>query len=252
MENGLYVATSGLLMQEARMVAISNNLANVNTVGFKRDLTVFSEYRNPDRRIPQNWIQKTSYNKTINAAVKLDENTNNQSVGPLKGTNNTFDLALEEENSFFAIDTPWGLRFTRNGEFTLNDAGELVTQDGFNVLDTTGANITVPNDEEKPIITKDGVLYIGGVQITQIDVAYFSEPEKLQKVGRNLYAAVGVLPEEPPRGVVRQGYLEMSNVSPVLEMMRMIDAMRGFEMYQKMVQTYDGLNDKTANEIARA
>jgi flagellar basal-body rod protein FlgG len=252
MKNGLYVATSGLLMQDARVVAISNNLANANTVGFKRDLTVFSEYKNIDRRIPQNWIQKTSYNKAINAAVKLDENTNNQSVGPLKSTGNTFDLALEGENSFFAIDTPWGLRFTRNGEFTLNDMGELVNQDGFNVLDANGANITIPNNTEKPTITKSGNIYIGDVQISQIDVAYFSEPEKLQKVGRNLYAAIGVLPEEPSQEVVRQGYVELSNVSPVLEMVRMIDAMRGFEMYQKMVQTYDGLNDKTANEIARA
>jgi flagellar basal-body rod protein FlgG len=252
MQNGLYVAASGLLMQEARVSAISNNLANINTAGYKRDLPVFSEYRPIDRRVPQNWIQKTLYNKTINSSVKLDEISVNQTSGPLKETGNKFDLALDNPNHFFAVETPWGIRYTRDGEFTLNDRGELVTQDGFNLLDrATGAPIVIPDGTDTPNITPDGIVNINNAPVAQIDIAAFTETEKLQKVGRNLFTAVGILPEEPAGLKVSQGFVEMSNASPILEMVRMVEALRGFEMYQKMVQTYDSLNDKAANEIAR-
>jgi flagellar basal-body rod protein FlgG len=253
MLNGLYVATSGLLMQEARVGAISNNLANINTAGYKRDLPVFSEYRPIDKRIPQNWIQKSLYNKTINSSVKLDEISVNHLTGPLKETGNKFDLALDNANQFFAVETPWGIRYTRDGEFTLNSQGELVTQDGFNLLDrATGAPLIIPPNAEDINITPDGTIYINNNNpIGEIDIAAFTETGKLQKTGRNLFTAVGILPEIPENIKVSQGFVEMSNSSPILEMVRMVEALRGFEMYQKVVQTYDSLNDKAANEIAR-
>ncbi|MDR2104346.1 MAG: flagellar basal-body rod protein FlgF [Deferribacteraceae bacterium] len=252
MQNGLYVAASGLLMQEARVSAISNNLANINTAGYKRDLPVFSEYRPIDRRMPQNLIQKSLYNKTINSSVKLDEISVNQTAGPLKETGNKFDLALENPKQFFAVETPWGIRYTRDGEFTLNAEGQLVTHDGFYLLDrATGAPIVVPANAGQPNITPDGAIYVNNAPIGEIDIAAFTETEKLQKVGRNLFSAVGILPEIPENIKLSQGFVEMSNVNPILEMVRMVDALRGFEMYQKMVQTYDSLNDKAANDIAR-
>jgi flagellar basal-body rod protein FlgG len=252
MQNGLYVAVSGLLMQEARVAAISNNLANINTAGYKRDLPVFSEYRPVDRRVPQNIIQKTLYNKTINSSVKLDEISVNQTAGPLKATGNKFDLALDNAKQFFAVETPWGIRYTRDGEFTLNNQGELVTQDGFYLLDrATGAPLIIPQNAETINVTPDGTIYANNAPVGEIDIAAFTETEKLQKVGRNLFTAVGILPEEPENIKVSQGFVEMSNASPILEMVRMVEALRGFEMYQKMVQTYDSLNDKAANDIAR-
>jgi len=252
MQNGLYVATSGLLMQQRRLDVISNNVANVNTNGFKRELTVFSDYRPVDKRYPQNGIQKTLYNKTINSSVKLDDINTDFEMGHFKQTENSFDVALQDIKNFFAVDTPWGIRYTRDGEFTMNSNGELVTRDGFNLPDrNTGAPIVIPPDHRRMDITNDGVVYIDNAPIGQIDVVRFEEPEYLQKVGRNLYTAVSVLPDVPLNATVTQGYVETSNVDPIMEMVRMIDAMRGFELYQKVVHTYDSMNEQAANAIAK-
>lgn len=251
MQNGLYVATSGLLMQEERLNVISNNLANVNTTGFKKELALFSDYRPVDKRFPQNYIQKSYYNRTINSSVKLDDITTDFVHGPFKSTDNTFDLAIEDENNFFTVETPFGVRFTKDGSFTLNSQGELVTHDGFNVLDTAGNPIIIPQGAQSVEFLRDGNILIDGAQVATLSVARFEDLEYLQKIGRNLYAAVDTLPQVPDFAGVRQGFLEMSNVEPVMEMVRMIEALRGFEMYQKAVHTYDSMNEKAANDIAR-
>ncbi len=252
MQNGLYVATSGLLMQQQRLDIISNNVANINTNGFKKELAIFSDYRPVDNRYPQNWIQKTLYNRTINSSVKLDDVTTDFEMGHFKQTGNSFDLALQDTKNFFAVDTPWGVRYTRDGEFTMNSNGELVTRDGFNLLDrNTGAPIVIPPDNRYMDITSDGTVHINNAPIAQIDVAHFDEPEYLQKVGRNLYTAVDTLPTVPENATVTQGYVESSNVDPIMEMVRMIDAIRGFELYQKVVHTYDSMNEQAATAIAK-
>jgi len=117
MLNGLYVATSGLVAQENRVNLISNNLSNINTTGYKKDKSVFTMYLPQDKRYPQNIIRDTVYNKSINSVVRLDDIYSDFQIGTLKETGNTFDLALENENAFFVLDTPFGLRFTRDGNF---------------------------------------------------------------------------------------------------------------------------------------
>lgn len=252
MMNGLYVATSGLLMQEKRVNTISNNIANVNTNGFKKDLAVFSDYRPNNKNFPQHWIQKTLYNKTINASVELDDIYTDHEQGHFVKTGNVFDMALQDDNNFFAVETPWGIRYTRDGEFTLNSDGELVTRNGFNLLDrNTGAPLLIPPGTQQLYITQTGDVLADNANIGQIDVAHFTDLEYLQKTGNNLYAAVDILPQLPDNPSVLQGFVESSNVNPIDEMVQMIDAMRGFEMYQKMIQTYDGLNEQAANNIAR-
>ena len=186
MQNGLYVATSGLLMQERRVDAISNNLSNVNTNGFKKDLALFSDYRPVDKRFPQNWIQKSLYNKTINSSVKLDDIYTSHEPGHFRKTDNNFDLALQDNNCFFAIETPWGIRYTRNGEFTLNSNGELVTRDGFNVLDAnTGSPKDLPENMGFVSITKEGNILADDTVVGQSAVAWFKDLDYLQKVGHN-------------------------------------------------------------------
>ncbi len=146
MQNGLYTATSGLLMQQNRVDSISNNLANMNTNGYKRDRAVFSVYRPEDKRYPQNFIRESHYNKTINTAVLLHENSANFEMGHIKETGNKFDFAIQQDNAFFAIDTPWGIRYTKDGAFTINDNGELVTAEGYRVMSRNAegtANIVV-------------------------------------------------------------------------------------------------------------
>jgi flagellar basal-body rod protein FlgG len=205
-----------------------------------------------DKRWPQNAIQKTLYNRTINSSVKLDDNPTDFEIGHMKLTDNKFDLALQDPKAFFAVETPWGIRYTRDGEFTLNSDGEIVSQQGYNLIDQgTGAPITMPQGQDAPQILPDGTVFVGGANIGQIEMAQFTEPEYLEKVGHNLFAAVGVLPELPENPGLVQGFVESSNVDPIMEMVRMVEALRGFEMYQKVVHTYDSLNEQAANNIGR-
>ena len=252
MVNGLYVSTSGLLMQQSRLDTISNNLANMNTNAFKKDMAVFSVYRPKDDRYPQNYIRESHYNKTINTAVMLDDIVTNHTNGQIKQTNNKYDFALTKENAFFAIDTPWGIRYTRDGAFTRNSDGNLVTQDGYPVMSRNAqgtANINVPQNARFET-DANGNIYINGVQAEQLLIVEFDNLENLQKVGRNQYAAVDVEPVELDNAGLKQGFVEGSNVNPISEMVQMIEASRGYELYSKAVQTFDELESQAATKIS--
>ncbi|MDE7170120.1 MAG: flagellar basal-body rod protein FlgF [Mucispirillum sp.] len=253
MQNGLYVATSGMLMQQNRVDTISNNLANMNNNGFKRDRAVFSVFRPDDKRYPQNFIRETHYNKTINTAVLLHENSANFEMGPIKETGNTFDFAIKQENAFFAIDTPWGIRYTRDGAFTLNENGELVTAEGYHVMSRNAqgtANIVIDQNARFEV-DKTGTIYANGIAGDRLMIVEFDKNDlrQLQKVGRNQFAAVDIEPMDADNAGVRQGYVEGANVDPIAEMVRMIDASRGYEMYAKVVQTHDEISQKAASQI---
>lgn len=251
MQNGLYTATSGLLMQQNRVDSISNNLANMNTNGYKRDRAVFSVYRPEDNRYPQNYIRESHYNKTINTAVLLHENSANFEMGPLKETGNKFDFAIQQDNAFFAIDTPWGIRYTRDGAFTINDNGELVTAEGFKVMSRNAqgtANIVVDQNARFEV-DKTGTIYANGIAGDQLMIVEFDDVRQLQKVGRNQFATVDIEPVDAENAGIRQGYVEGANVDPIAEMVRMIEASRGYEMYAKVVQTHDEISQKAASQI---
>ncbi len=252
MLNGLYVSTSGLLMQQSRLDTISNNLANMNTNAFKKDMAVFSVYRPKDERYPQNFIRETSYNKTINTAVMLDDIATDHQIGHITKTDNRLDFALEQENAFFAVDTPWGIRYTRDGAFTRNADGDLVTQEGYPVMSRNAqgtANINIPQNVRFEA-DETGTLYTDGIPGEQLMIVEFDDIEKLQKVGRNHYAAVDIEPVEAENAGVRQGYLEGSNVNPLAEMVQMVEASRGYEMYSKAVQTFDEIEGQAATKIS--
>ncbi len=254
MLNGLYSSTSGLLMQQHRMDNIANNLANVNTTAYKKDTPVFTLYRPEfDQRYPQNLIKESLYNETINSVVQLDDITTNYERGHFKETGNTFDLALENPNAFFAIETPWGVRYTRSGEFTINEEGTLVTQDGFPLVSANNPgeeNITIPQGGEDINMTTDGTIFANNVAIDALLVVEFADLANLQKVGRNQYTAVGTEGAITANGGVRQGTLEASNVNAIGEMVKMIDASRGYEMYAKVVQTHDEIMQQSNSKIA--
>ncbi len=253
MLNGLYSSTSGLLMQQQRLDTISNNLANVNTAAYKKDTSVFTLYRPEfDQRYPQNYIKESLYNETINSVVQLDDVVTNFERGHFKQTSNTFDVALENPNAFIAIETPWGVRYTRSGEFTLNNEGELVTQDGFNVMSANNPgteNIVIPQGQDIQM-TIDGAIHADNVAVDAIMIVEFDEVANLQKVGRNQYTAVGTEGVQTANGGVRQGFIEASNVNAIGEMVKMIDASRGYEMYSKVVQTHDDTMQQSNSRIA--
>ena len=254
MLNALYVATGGMLMQTSRMDLISENLANVTTAGYKKDRPAFTSYLPQDSQpYPQNFIRQSLYNKTINASVKLDEVKTDFSEGSIHQTGKHLDFAIGKKNVFFAVATPFGVRFTRDGNFTLNENKELVTQDGFKVLSSNldsinGINI---NPEDEVYVTEDGEIMVNGNLETSIFLGEFKNPNILQKIGRNLYAAIGEMPEAAESPRLKQGFIEGSNVNAVQEMVKMIDASRAFETYQKVIQSIDEINSKSANEIGR-
>jgi flagellar basal-body rod protein FlgG len=253
MLNGLYVATSGLVAQENRVNLISNNLANINTTGYKKDKSVFTMYLPQDKRYPQNIIRDTVYNKSINSVVRLDDIYSDFQIGTIKETGNTFDLALENEKAFFVLDTPFGLRFTRDGNFSINQDGILVNKDGFRVLPvnyTENQEIQIPRDAQVTF-SENGEILIDNLLQNQLYIVTFNDLHNLQKMGRNMYQAKEMLPEEADNPGLKQGFLETSNINPVNEMVEMIEALRSFESYQKAIQLLDGVNDLAANRLGR-
>lgn len=253
MLNGLYVATSGLMMQNRRVENIANNLANVNTTGFKKDVPVFTEYFPTEKEFPQNFIRTTDYNKAMNSTVKLSEVKTDFSIGYLHETGNKLDFALTDPDTFFVVDTPFGIRYTRDGSFTVNENNELVTAEGYPVLSN------IDDDNPQPIIlpdnytvTETGVILVDGEAQDQLGIAYVENTDNLQKVGHNLYAAVDTIPQQAENPGVTAGYVEGSNVNSVLEMVRMIDAMRGFETYQKVIQSIDSINGTVINTVGKS
>jgi flagellar basal-body rod protein FlgG len=232
---------------------ISNNLANASTNGYKKETPTFSLYKpKVDGGYPETVIRNSTYNKTINSTVKLENIYTDFSVGSIRETGNELDLALESKNTFFVVDTPYGIRFTRDGNFEIDNEGFLVNQDGFRVLGQNPENdqgIMIP--EENFSITPNGEIFANGIMQDQIYIAEFDDTQNLQKVGRNLYTAVNTLPNDAGNPQIIQGAIEGSNINVMKEMVSMIDAQRGYETYQKVVQTMDELNQQAASTIGR-
>jgi len=250
MLNGLYTATSGMAMQQRKLDIISQNLANLNTVGHKKEVPVFAEYIANASETPDDVIRNSDYNQMINSTVRLYDIQTNFDQGYLKETGKSLDMALTNPNAFFAVDTPFGIRFTRNGEFTVNDQNELTTMEGYKVVSNMESMQPVQM-QEGATITEDGTMLLNGAAVNNIEIVQFPDTANLQKTGNNLYVAVDALPEPAENPGLYTGYLEGSNVNPVDEMVKMIEASRGFETYSKIIQTFDELNNKAANEVGK-
>lgn len=240
MNSGLYAALSGNLAAMRRLDVISNNLANANTAGFKKDRIAFesllalSAGEAPEKAglVQANDIYFTDY-----------------SAGPVKQTGNTLDLAIEGDG-FFAVNTPQGPAYTRQGNFERNAAGRLVTTEGYEVVGS-GGPITINGSRVE--VSARGEVMVDGVQVATLQVVDFPKPYAFQKLGSSLFVPSDPgAAAQPVRTVsVKQGYLEESNVSVVQEMVQMIEANRYFEACQRVVKSYDDAAGKAANDIGR-
>jgi len=219
MDPGFFDLAAAAGYGEARMDILSNNLANVNTPGYKADQVSFSEVLDQVTGLP-----------SITAGQYVE-----QTPGPLEQTGNPLDVAIQGDG-FFAVDTADGRRFTRDGAFQLSGDGTLVTSAGDPVLGT-GGPIVVDTQAGPVTIDAKGKVWVDGGEVDTLEVVTFPEGAPPAKVGGNLFAGSGDTPVETPRLV--QGAVEKSNVSPILEMSRMIEIARGYEAYQKLVQTMD-------------
>ena len=250
-ERALWVAKTGLDAQQVRMAVISNNLANVNTTGFKKDRAMFDDlmYQNIRQAGGQNTQNTQAPTGTsVGTGVKAVATEKVFSQGNVQQTGNTMDLAINGRG-FFQITMPNGdTNYTRDGSFTLDSTGQLVTSTGLAVTPA----ITIPQNALSVTIGSDGTVSAqlpgaaAAATIGQIGVADFINPTGLQAVGDNLYQATGAsgapivgIAGQTEFGTMTQGSLETSNVNVVEELVNMIEAQRAYEMNSKAISTAD-------------
>ncbi|MDF1619856.1 flagellar hook-basal body complex protein [Pseudothioclava nitratireducens] len=226
MDNAIYSALtrqSGL-MQEMR--AVANNISNISTTGFRREGVIFSEYVSGLGGEEPSLSMGFAHGRHIDLAQ-----------GPLNQTGGTFDFAIEGQG-FFMIETPQGPQLTRAGSFTPSPEGELVTPDGYRLLDQGGGPIFVPTGAGPVSLAQDGTLSANGTPIAQIGMFMPADPNDLKHVGGTRFSAEGgAVPVET--ATILQGYVEESNVDPVSEIARMIEVQRAYEMGQTFLDRED-------------
>ncbi|MDL2227082.1 flagellar hook-basal body protein [Deltaproteobacteria bacterium OttesenSCG-928-M10] len=218
----------GMMAQEERMNLTANNMANVNTPGYKKDVPVFEGY-----------------------LVKQSKTYFGQ--GPFELTEKDLDVALHGPG-FFQIETPAGIRYSRNGNFTVNSDGQIVTPDGYPVI---GAGF-VPEGYRSVDIRSDGLVRAfnqdGDIEdIGQFEIVEFDDPNMLIKEGYDLYVPKhpDFLPEPAENTTLEQGYLEKSNVNAVNESVQMIELYRIYEALQKIVHTKQEMDEKATGQLGR-
>ena len=245
----LHVARTGLDAQSERMRVIANNLANVNTTGFKRDRASFSTLAYQTITQPGATSQgdnKYATGLSLGTGVQIGATERIDTQGELQTTGNSLDLAIQG-NGFFQIQRADGTTgYTRAGNFTLTAEGKVVTSDGQALM----PEITVPTGATNVTVGTDGTVSatVGGAtsQLGQLQLAYFTNPAGLQNQGNNLLtetAASGTPqvgnPGEDGRGTVKAGALEGSNVNVVEELVDMIETQRAYEVNSKMLKSTD-------------
>ncbi|MBI5178051.1 MAG: flagellar basal-body rod protein FlgF [Nitrospinae bacterium] len=256
MDKGIYVTTSGSLAQERMMDIITNNLANMNTHGYKADRLLFSSYMQKSLNQPVNpptpeEIKKGFFTKGGDETAYMmgSQTYTDFSQGALQATSSPFDIALDGDG-FIAVQTPEGERYTRGGNFKVSAEGELVTSDGYPVLDEGNATINIGADNFA--IQEDGSVVANAKDVlAKIKVVNFPDKGVLQKTGRGLYQTNDAALAEPSTALVKQGYLEGSNINPVVEMTRMITAMRTYEAFQKSIHSHDDMTQRLINDVAK-
>jgi flagellar basal-body rod protein FlgG len=262
MDPALRTAATGMSAQQTRTEVIANNLANVNTTGFKRSRAHFEDLL---YQTVQGSTTVGSPEAGTTPAIQVGRGTHLASVqrlhsqGPLESTGRSLDLAVEGEG-FFQVQQPnGGLAYTRDGSFTISDTGTLVTQEGYTVV----PGIKVPNDASGVSISRTGIVTVdaaNGAQATEIgriELARFANPSGLLSMGENLYTATPAsgepitgFPSEEGMGRLLQGSLEGSNVEIVQEMVDMIAAMRAYEINSKSIHNSEQMAE-IANSMVR-
>ena len=238
LENASYVNVSHQVALRRQMDIIANNIANLNTTAYRGERAMFEEYLIP-----------TSENQEISFVqdVALIRDT---SEGELVRTGNSLDVAISGEG-YFVIETDNGPRYTRNGNFTTNDIGQLVTNEGRLVLDDDNQPIQLDLADGELTFAGDGTITSEIGPIARLQLVTFENPQRLRKEGSTLYTT-----NDPPlpaeNAKVVQGMLEKSNVQGVIEVTRMIDVMRTYQSTQKMIDTGHELQRRAIDKLGRA
>ena len=257
MVKGLYTAYTGMINEQNRMDVLSNNMANVTTVGYKKEGATSQSFdevldlKIKDSTAGYNLATREGYNSR---GVKIGENYVDWSQGGFRITGNTYDLALGG-NGFFAVEFTnksgeTSTKYSRAGEFQLNSAGNIVTHEGDYLLDTAGRHITVDPLQETTI-DRQGRVMQDGRTIATIQVQDFENYDYLKKYGETYYEPIEGARFKNADGQIYSGYLEASNVSTVTEMVNLITISRQYESNQKVIQTIDSTLEKAVNQVGR-
>jgi flagellar basal-body rod protein FlgF len=226
MISGIYNLMDGSLTQDLRFETLANNIANSNTNGFKKDIISFNQ------TLDMQSISKTDF-----------------SQGPIRYTGNELDIALEAKG-FLKVQTPQGIRYTRDGALSINADGFLITGNGDEVL---GENGPISVGGGTVSIGQDGQVSVDDAPSDKLLVVNFGKPELLRKEGASYYSYQGDNKDisTENNAVIKQRYLEGSNVSPTQEMIEMIETFRAFESVEKAIQSIDGSTGKMINDYGQ-
>jgi flagellar basal-body rod protein FlgG len=261
MNQALWIAKTGLEAQQTRMSTVSNNLANVNTTGFKQDRAVFEDllYQNV-RQSGGQTSQDTELPSGLNlgTGVRVVATEKVFSQGSMLQTGNALDVAINGRGFFQVLMPDGNLAYTRDGSFQLNAQGEIVTASGYSVQPA----LTIPDGAQSVTIGADGVVSVklagqaSPSQIGNLETVDFINPTGLQPIGENLYietASSGTPQAGTPGlngfGSVQQGALEGSNVNVVAELVNMIETQRAYEMNSKAISTNDQMMQYLNNNM---
>ncbi len=236
MENIHLIGLSRQMTLERQLDVVANNVANINTNGFKADRSVFSEYLAPLAR-EDNF---TGNDRRV-SFVHDRASYHDFAAGPVEETKNPLDVAVDG-NAFLVVQTPAGERYTRDGGLQINPQGQLVTSAGYPVLGNSGPITFQPTDRDITIAQDGNVTVREGISVLdsirgKLRLVNFTQPQSLVKEGANLFsAAAGAGAAPATNAKVRQGFIEKSNVNSVAEMSRMIEVTRAYSSISSMLQ----------------
>ncbi|ANV97803.1 flagellar biosynthesis protein FlgG [Helicobacter enhydrae] len=272
MQSGYYSATGGMVTQFNRLDVIANNLANLNTNAYKRDDVAIGDFmrilkgERDELPIEDNTREAAQYwNRAMDKVPIVTEEFTDRALGAMSKTDNPLDFTLKKENAFFAVQTPDGVRYTRDGSFNLDENGNVVNKRGMKILsrnwiDSEGG--IVLNASGDVAVTPSGNVFVRtpageNVPAGALAIVSFADMRYLKKTADGLYEYVG---DDLARDremyennvdVLTQGYLEKSNVNAVLEMTSLIETNRLVDMYQKVMKTHtDDLNTEAIQKLA--
>jgi flagellar basal-body rod protein FlgG len=260
-ERALWIAKTGLDAQQTRMAVISNNLANVNTIGYKKSRAIFEDlvYQNI-RQVGAQTTQNTELptGLQLGTGVRTVATEKLHSQGNMQQTDNSLDIAVSGRGYFQILMPNGDINYTRDGSFKLDSTGQIVTAGGM----TLEPNITIPADASSISIGRDGTVSViqpgspDSVEVGQVQLADFINPSGLSPIGENLFSesvasgapATGI-PGDAEFGSVLQGSLETSNVNVVEELVNMIETQRAYEMNSKAISTTDEMLSYVSQQL---
>ena len=250
MENMHLVGLSRQMTLERQMDVVANNVANVNTSGYKADRSLFQEFLNSGAH-EDNFLggdRRVSY-------VQDRATFHDLSQGPIEETKNPLDVAIDG-GGFLVVQTPAGERYTRDGNLQINNQGQLVTAGGNPVLGNSGPIVLQPTDKQLTIADDGNVTVLEGTNRIdsvrgKLRVVRFAQAQQLVKEGSNLYSAgTGATAQPDTASKVRQGFVEKSNVNSVVEMSRMIEVTRTYTQISALLQQQSDLQKSSLEKLA--